>query len=95
MRLPFRFRAERQIAVRLHVDLGFQYGRLADLVQFLARSTATITDLKVDRALYDVGMPERFAEVTTLVTGPAHRVRILEALADKGFIRRFLDSRAL
>ena len=62
MRLPFRICVDHQIEVDLYVELGFQSGRLADLVQLLARSHAAITDLEPDRSLYHVGMPERFAQ---------------------------------
>jgi hypothetical protein len=85
MGLPFRFRVERQIAVCLHVDLGFQHGRLADLVQRLAHSDVLITDLKTDRSMYHLGMPERSAEVRFLVKSLRHKESVLEKLADKGF----------
>jgi hypothetical protein len=49
VRLPFRIHIERQVAVHLYVELGFQHGRLADLVQILAESGVTITDLQPDR----------------------------------------------
>lgn len=95
MRLPFRFRAERPISVRLYVHLGFHSGRLADLVQLLAHSDAIIRDLEVDRSLYHVGMPERSAEVAFLVKSAAHRDRILRELRDQGFtVRELIDPRS-
>jgi hypothetical protein len=64
--LPFRIRCVREIEVHLVVELGFQHGRLADLIQLLAESGVTISGLKPDRSLYHVAMPERSAEVTFL-----------------------------
>lgn len=85
VRLPFQLRAERQIEVRLYVELGFKSGRLADLVQLLARSKVTITDLEPDRALYHVGMPERSTDVTFLVKTPRQKTEVLRVLSGKGF----------
>jgi hypothetical protein len=81
MRLPFRIRIERQVAVHLTVDLGFHYGRLADLVQLLVGSDVTITGLRPDRLLYHVGMPERLTEATFLVTIPRHKAEILARIS--------------
>ena len=88
MRLPFRIRTESQIEVHLQVELGFQHGRLADLVQLLARSQATITDLEPDRTLYHVGMPERSTEVSFAVKSAKHKAEILKELSTKGFVVR-------
>lgn len=88
MWLPFRNRVEHLVEVHIHVELGFQSGRLADLVQLLARSRATITDLEPDRSLYHVGMPERFAEVSFLVKAARHKTEILRELSAKGFVVR-------
>jgi (p)ppGpp synthase/HD superfamily hydrolase len=88
VRLPFRLRFERQVEVHLHVELGFESGRLADLVQFLAHSDVTITDLKTDRSMYHLGMPERFAEVTFLVASPRQKDKVLGKLVAKGFTFR-------
>jgi len=88
MWLPLRFRSERQVEVRVHAGLGFEHGRLADLVQFLAHSSATITDLQPDRSLYHIGMPERFAEVTFLVKSAKHKAEIMRELAARGFDAR-------
>jgi hypothetical protein len=88
MWLPFRSRAKHQVAVLLYVDLGFQHGRLADLVQLLAHSDVIITDLQPDRSLYHVGMPERSTEVTFLVKTASHKTEILAELAAKGFAAR-------
>jgi hypothetical protein len=49
VRLPFRIRIDRQVEVHLHVELGFESGRLADLVELLAHSRILITDLKPNR----------------------------------------------
>lgn len=91
MKLPFGLRFDRQIVVRLHVALGFESGRLADLVQLLARSGATITDLEPDRSLYHVGMPERSTEVTFLAKTEAHKAEIMKALSAKAFMVRELS----
>ena len=85
MWLPFRKRTKHRVEVRLHVNLGFQHGRLADLVLSLARSKVAITDLKPDRSLYHVGMPERFTEVTFLVNSARHKAEVLTGLAAEGF----------
>ena len=85
VRWPFRIRAENQSQVRLHVELGFQGGRLADLIQLLARSQAVITDLEPDRSLYNLGMPERWAEVTFLAKSGTHKKEILLNLSESGF----------
>jgi hypothetical protein len=90
MRLPFQ-KQDPPITVRLHVDLGFHSGRLADLIQLLARADAILRDLEADRALYHLGMPERFAEVTLLVADAAHKERILKSLTDQGFTARILN----
>jgi (p)ppGpp synthase/HD superfamily hydrolase len=92
--LPFRIRCVREIEVRLYVELGFQHGRLADLIQLLAESGVSITGLKPDRSLYHVGMPERSTEVTFLVTSVRHKHRVLSELSAKGFaIRELIGSR--
>jgi (p)ppGpp synthase/HD superfamily hydrolase len=91
MRWPFRICYERQIEVHLHVELGFKSGRLADLVQLLARSKVTITDLEPDRSLYHVGMPERSTEVTFLVKTTGHKAEVLGELSAKGFTIRELS----
>jgi hypothetical protein len=83
--LPFRIHCVREIEVHLYVDLGFQTGRLADLVQLLARSKVTITDLEPDRSLYHVGMPERSAEVTFLATRARDKNAVLRELSARGF----------
>ena len=88
VRLPFGLRFERQVEVHLYVELGFESGRLADLVQLLAHSDVTITDLKTDRSMYHLGMPERFAEVTFWAAGPRHKDRVLGKLAAMGFTFR-------
>jgi (p)ppGpp synthase/HD superfamily hydrolase len=88
VRLPFRLRFEREIDVHLYVELGFQSGRLADLVQLLAHSEVTIKDLKTDRSMYHLGMPERSAEVTFLVASLRHKERVLGKLAAMGFTFR-------
>ena len=90
MRLPFRIRAKRYVEVQLDVEFEFKSGRLADLVQLLARSQAVITDLEPDRSLYHVGMPERSARVVFLAKTARHKVEILEELAGKGFAIREL-----
>jgi hypothetical protein len=41
----FASRAQQKVAMRLHVDLGFQHGRLAGLVQLLVQANVTVTDL--------------------------------------------------
>jgi hypothetical protein len=88
MQWPLRFRAEQQIEVHLHVGLGFQSGRLADLVQLLARSHAVITDLEPDRSLYHVGMPERFTLVSFLAKTAKHKAKIFAELSARGFDAR-------
>lgn len=93
MRLPFRIRLVRQVEVHLVVELSFQAGRLADLIQLLAQSQVMIVDLKPDRALYHLGLPERSAEVTFLVTSLRHKNGILRELSAKGFVIRELGGR--
>jgi hypothetical protein len=88
VRLPFRLRFEHQVEMHLYVELGFGSGRLADLVQLLAHSDVTITDLKTDRSMYHLGMPERSAEVTFLVKSLRHKDKVLGKLAAKGFTFR-------
>ena len=88
MWLPFRICCVREIEVQLYVELGFQTGRLADLVQLLARSKVTITDLEPDRSLYHVGMPEGNAEVTFLATSARHKNAVLRELSARGFVVR-------
>jgi hypothetical protein len=90
VRLPFRIRFVRQVEVHLVVELSFQAGRLADLIQLLAQSKVMIVDLKPDRALYHLGMPERSAEVTFLVKSLRHRKAVLRELSVKGFVIREL-----
>ena len=91
MRLPFRIRIERHIEVRLYVELGFQSGRLADLIQFLAYSGVVITDLKTDPSIYHLGMPERSAEVTFLVTRLRQKNGLLRDLSAKEFVPQELS----
>jgi (p)ppGpp synthase/HD superfamily hydrolase len=88
--LPFRNRVEHRVEVHIHVELGFQSGKLADLVQLLARSRATITDLEPDRSLYHVGMPERYTQVMFLVRNAEHKEEVLRELSEKGFVVREL-----
>jgi hypothetical protein len=95
VRLPFRICVERQVEVRLYVELGFKSGRLADLVQLLAHSNVMITDLKPDQSLYHLGMPEKFAEVTFLVTSLRGKSGVLREFAAKGFVVRELTDRNL
>jgi hypothetical protein len=95
VRLPFRLRIERQIEVHLAVALGFQHGRLADLIQLLAEARVTITGLEPDRSLYHLGMPERSTEVTFLVTSLRHKNSALRGLSAKGFAIRELVGRIL
>lgn len=85
MWLPFRKRAGPRLEIRLRVQLGFEHGRLADLVQLLAHSNVMITDLEPDRSLYHVGMPERFTEVTFLVKSAKHKAEVFRQLTAKGF----------
>jgi hypothetical protein len=85
VRLFFRLRFECKVEVHLYVELGFESRRLADLVQLLAHSEVTIKDLKTDRSMYHLGMPERFVEVTFLVAGPKQKDKVLEKLAAEGF----------
>jgi hypothetical protein len=74
--------------VHLCVELGFEHGRLADLVQLLAKSHALITDLTPDRSLYHVGMPEGSVEVTLLLTSLEQKKLMLQELAVQGFVVR-------
>ena len=85
MWLPFRKQKEHDLEVYLHVELGFQSARLADLVQLLARSKATITDLSSDRSVYIYGMPERWAEIKFLTRSERHKKEILQKLSENGF----------
>lgn len=85
VRLPFGLCVRPKIEVRLHVNLGFEHGRLADLVQLLAHSNVMITDLEPDRSLYHVGMPERFTEVTFLVKNAKHKTEVFRQLTARGF----------
>jgi hypothetical protein len=90
VRLPFRLRIERQVQVNLYVELGFQSGQLAALVQLLAHSDAVITDLKTDRSMYHLGMPERSAEVMFLVRDRRQKDGVLRELSANGFVVREL-----
>lgn len=93
MRWPFRIRAERQIEVRLYVKLEFESRRLADLIQLLAKSRVTITELFPDRSLYQFGMPERSAEVVFLVRNWSHKAEVLRVLSTEGFEIREIAGR--
>jgi hypothetical protein len=88
VRLPFRIRVDRQVEVHLYVELGFESGRLADLIQLLAHADAMITDLKTDRSMYHLGMPERSTEVTFLVASLGRKNKVLKELSTKGFAAR-------
>jgi hypothetical protein len=90
VRFPFRLRFERQVEVHLYIELGFESGRLADLIQLLAHSNAMITDLKTDRSMYHLGMPERSAEISFLVASLRKKKGVLRELSTKGFIAREL-----
>jgi hypothetical protein len=90
MRLPFEICMERSIEVHLHVQLGFQSGRLADLVQLLAKSRVLITDLDTDRSLYHLGIPESFAEIAFLVKSRKRKDEVLKELNARGFVVREL-----
>lgn len=85
MRLPFEIRARREIKVRLYVKLEFESRRLADLVQLLAKSRVTITELYPDRSLYQFGMPERSTEVVFLVRNSDQKAEVLKKLSTEGF----------
>lgn len=85
MRLPFRICTERQIEVHLYVKLEFESRRLADLIQLLAKSRVTITELFPDRSLYQFGMPERSTEVVFLVNNSKHKAEVLRELSTQGF----------
>lgn len=93
MRWPFQLCVEREIKVYLHVELGFHAGRLADLVQLLARSHAIIADLEPDRALYHVGLPERYTDVTFVVKTEKHKAEVLRELSESGFTVQEMSSR--
>jgi hypothetical protein len=84
----FRIRIDRQVEVHLNVELGFQSGRLADLIQLLAQADVVIIDLKTDRSMYHLGMPERFAEVTFLAMSQRHKGRVLGKLSATGITFR-------
>jgi hypothetical protein len=74
------------------VELGFESGRLADLVQSLAKSDAMIMDLKTDRPFSRFSVPERSAEVTFVVTSLRRKNGILKRLAADGFVVRELGN---
>ena len=84
--MPIGLGLNRQREVCLHLELGFQSGRLADLVKLLAKAGATITDLEPDRSLYHIGMPERWTKVMFLVKSARHKAEILSALSKEGFL---------
>jgi hypothetical protein len=82
----WRFVTEYQLEVNLEVKLNcFQMGRLAELVQLLAHSSALITDLQPDRSHYHLGLAEASAEITFRVKDTRHRLQVLNALARKQF----------
>jgi hypothetical protein len=93
LRLPFRIQVVRQIEVRLHVELAMQSGRLVDLIQLLAHAGAVIADLKTDRSMDHLAMPERSAEVIFLVSSWRHKNAVLNKLSAKGFTSRELPGR--
>jgi hypothetical protein len=77
----WRFVTEYRLEVHLEVRLGcFQAGRLADLVQLLARSSVLITDLRPNRSHYHLGLGEPSAEITFRVRDMRHRLQVFQAL---------------
>jgi (p)ppGpp synthase/HD superfamily hydrolase len=87
-----RFFAGYRTKVHLDVQLGYQLGRLADLVQLIARSGALITDLNPDRTHYPLGMGEASTEVSFLAKGRGHAEEILKKLKAAGFLYRPVNS---
>ena len=81
----FRFGSDYRLEVELEVLLDYQLGRLADLVQVLARSGALITDLNPDWPRYALGMREASARVRIRVRNLHHRDHVFEALRGQGF----------
>jgi (p)ppGpp synthase/HD superfamily hydrolase len=85
----FRFFSRYRTLVHLQVELEYQPGRLADLVQLLAHGGAFLTDLNPDRAPYRMGLAEASTEVTFLVKGSRHAEEIIKKLKAAGFRYRF------
>jgi hypothetical protein len=81
----FRFGAGYHVEVELEVRLNYQLGRLADLVQILAHSSALITDLNPDRTHYPLGMGEATTRVKYRVRNLRHRDNVFEAIRGQGF----------
>jgi hypothetical protein len=92
MWIPFRDQVRCRFEVHLHVDFGLQFGRLADLVQLLAKSRALITDLQVDRCLYHYALPEQSAEVKFRVKTARQKADILRELRIDGFIYKEISN---
>jgi hypothetical protein len=86
LRFLLRLASEYRLEVHLEVKLGcFQMGRLADLVQLLAHSSALVTDLRPDRSRYHLGLAKASAEITFRVRDAQHRLQVLEALDREQF----------
>jgi len=61
----WRFVKKYQLDVHLEVKSScFHAGRLGDLVQLIAHSSALITDLRPVRSHYHLGLAEASAEIT-------------------------------
>jgi hypothetical protein len=81
----FRFGTDYRVEVELEVGLSYQLGRLADLVQILARSDAMIIDLDPDRSHYSLGIGEASTRVKFRVRNLHHQIRVFEAIRGQGF----------
>jgi len=86
LRFLLRLASEYRLEVHLEIKLNcFQMGRLADLVQLLAHSSALVTDLRPDRSRYHLGLGEASAEITIRVRDARHRLQILKELDREHF----------
>jgi (p)ppGpp synthase/HD superfamily hydrolase len=81
----FRFGTDYRVEVELEVQLHYQLGRLADLVQVLARSDVLITDLNPDRSHYSLGIGESSTRVRFRIRNLQHRDLVFESIRDQDF----------
>jgi hypothetical protein len=84
MPFSFQFGTDYRVEVELEVRLNYQLGRLADLVQVLARGEALITDLVPDRSHYSLGMGEGSTTVRFRVRSTRHRELVLDRIREDG-----------
>jgi (p)ppGpp synthase/HD superfamily hydrolase len=94
MRAFWRIYSEYRLEVHLDVRLGYQVGRLADLIQILAHSNVLITDLQPDRSGYHLTLPEASAEIAFRVRNARHRIQVLKALDGEQFVYRVVNDKS-